>query len=291
MALKGAILGDICGSQYEFRRPKGLDYKNCKLFTEQCSFTDDTVMSIATGMWLADGNWSLGEYANEYQEPWKYYLKYGQQYKGVGYGSMFEDWLENNSATYNTSFGNGCAMRVSPITMFVTDSMSALEIRTMAQCTTEATHNHVESIKGAVTTAICSFLALEEVPKEIIYDYAVKRYPVSKYTYGVNRPLDDYRNTYQWSAFVQDSVPVAIRCFLESDDYESFLRNVMSLPCDTDTIAAIGGGIAEDYYKKTFDNADEILKRYLPKDLLNDVNKIYCNSFLKEDIRDNRNNK
>lgn len=288
MALKGAILGDICGSQYEFRRPKDLDYKNCELFTDKCMFTDDTVMSIATGMWLTDDNWSLGEYANEYQEPWKYYLKYGQKYKGVGYGSMFEDWLESNGTTYNTSFGNGCAMRVSPITMF---SMSELEIMTMAQRTTEATHNHVESIKGAVTTAICSLLALQECPKVIIYDYAVKQYSSDKYTYGVDRPLDDYRNTYQWSTFVQDSVSVAIRCFLESTDYESFLRNVLSLPCDTDTIAAIGGGIAEDYYKKTFDNADEILERYLPKELLDDVNKIYCRSFLKEDAYDSRNNK
>ena len=111
--------------------------------------------------------------------------------------------------------------------------------------------------------------------KEEIYQYALKSYPSSQYTYGVDRPLDDYRKNYVWSATVQDSVPVAIRCFLESEDYESFLRNVLSLPCDTDTIAAIGGGIAEDFYKKTLDNSNELLERYLPKELLDDVSKIY----------------
>lgn len=275
MALKGAILGDICGSQYEFRRPKDLDYKNCELFTDRCTFTDDTVMSIATGMWLADDNWPP-EVIDRYKEPSEYYLNYGQEYKGVGYGSMFEDWLESNGTTYNKSFGNGCAMRVSPITMFSTLEQ---DIISEASWTVAATHNHPESIKGAITIALCSLFALQGGTKEAIYEYVLKQYPSSEYTYGVDRPIDDYRNTYQWSAFVQDSVPVAIRCFLESDDYESFLRNVLSLPCDTDTIAAIGGGIAEDYYGKTFDNASEILKRYLPQELLADIDHIYCNSY------------
>lgn len=84
MALIGAILGDICGSQYEFRRPHNLDWKNCELFTDKCKYTDDTVLSIATGMWLLN---------ETNKEPWEFYLEYGKKYSGVGYGEMFEDWL------------------------------------------------------------------------------------------------------------------------------------------------------------------------------------------------------
>lgn len=270
MALIGAILGDICGSQYEFRRPHNLDWKNCELFTDKCKFTDDTVLSIATGMWLLD---------ETNKEPWEFYLEYGKKYSGVGYGEMFEDWLYDDGNRVNESFGNGCAMRISPITMYFRDMSPLLMLYSdysdIACKTCEKTHNHSEAYKGACVVTTCSLMALRGKSKNEIYDCAVKEYPSSRYTYGVDRPLDDYRKNYVWSATVQDSVPVAIRCFLESKDYESFLRNVLSLPCDTDTIAAIGGGIAEDFYKKTLDNSNELLERYLPKELLNDVSKIY----------------
>ena len=270
MALIGAILGDICGSQYEFRRPHNLDWKNCELFTDKCKYTDDTVLSIATGMWLLD---------ETNKEPWEFYLEYGKKYLGVGYGEMFEDWLFDDGNHVNKSFGNGCAMRISPITMYFRDVFPTLveynDYIGVAQKTCEKTHNHTESYKGVSVITKCSLMALNNRSKDVIYDYVVKMYPSSRYTYGVDRSLEDYRKTYVWSATVQDSVPVAIRCFLESEDYESVLRNVLSLPCDTDTIAAIGGGIAEDFYNKTLDNSDELLERYLPKELLDDVSKIY----------------
>lgn len=270
MALIGAILGDICGSQYEFRRPHNLDWKNCELFTDKCKYTDDTVLSIATGMWLLD---------ETNKEPWEFYLEYGKKYPGMGYGEMFEDWLFDDGKGVNKSFGNGCAMRISPITMYFRDAFPMLaeynDYIEIAQKTCEKTHNSIESYKGVSVVTNCSLMALNNRSKDVIYDYVLKHYPSSRYTYGVDRPLDDYRKNYVWSATVQDSVPVAIRCFLESEDYESFLRNVLSLPCDTDTIAAIGGGIAEDFYKKTLDNSNEILERYLSKELLDDVSKIY----------------
>lgn len=270
MALIGAILGDICGSQYEFRRPRNLDWKNCELFTDKCKYTDDTVLSIATGMWLLD---------ETNKEPWEFYLEYGKKYSGVGYGEMFEDWLYDDGNHVNESFGNGCAMRVSPIMMYFngfSDNPDAFKFYIdIARYTCEKTHSHSESYKGASVVTSCSFMARWGRSKEEIYKYALRFYPSSQYTYGVDRPLEDYRKNYVWSATVQDSVPVAIRCFLESEDYESFLRNVLSLPCDTDTIAAIGGGIAEDFYKKTLDNSNELLERYLPKELLDDVSKIY----------------
>lgn len=270
MALIGAILGDICGSQYEFRRPKNLDWKNCKLFTDKCQYTDDTVLSIATGMWRI---------SDIKKDPWEFYLEYGKKYLGAGYGEKFEEWLLDNGKYQNDSCGNGCVMRISPITMcfkgLLNNPDELSHYIDLAQSTCEKTHNHVESYKGASIIAGCSFLARSGKSKEAIYQYALLNYPSITYTYGIDQTLDDYRGTYVWSALVQDSVPVAIRCFLESEDYESFLRNVLSLPCDTDTIAAIGGGIAEDFYGQTFANANEILEKYLPQDLLDDLGKIY----------------
>ena len=215
MALIGAILGDICGSQYEFRRPHNLDWKNCELFTDKCKYTDDTVLSIATGMWLLD---------ETNKEPWEFYLEYGKKYSGVGYGEMFEDWLYDDGNHVNESFGNGCAMRVSPIMMYFngfSDNPDAFKFYIdIARYTCEKTHSHSESYKGASVVTSCSFMARWGRSKEEIYKYALRFYPSSQYTYGVDRSLEDYRKNYVWSETVQDSVPVAIRCFLESEDYK-----------------------------------------------------------------------
>lgn len=99
--------------------------------------------------------------------------------------------------------------------------------------------------------------------KEEIYDYARKNYPPGAYQYSVEYKLDDYRDTYKWNATCQGSVPAAIRCFLESENHGSFLRNVHSLPCDRDTLCAIGGGIAEEFYHGTGFDDEYLLKRYL----------------------------
>ena len=114
-----------------------------------------------------------------------------------------------------------------------------------------------------VVTAECVFMARTGATKNEIYEVAYKNYPSSEYKYGVDRSLDSYRDTYRWDVTCQGSVPVAIRCFLESEDYESFIRNVLSLPCDTDTLCAIGGGIAEEFYGGTGFDDEALLKRYL----------------------------
>ena len=165
MALIGAILGDICGSQYEFRRPHDLDWKNCELFTDKCKFTDDTVLSIATGMWLLD---------ETNKEPWEFYLEYGKKYSGVGYGEMFEDWLYDDGNRVNESFGNGCAMRISPITMYFNGLADRPDVLSyyidLAQWTCEKTHRHVKSYKGASIVTGCSFMALWGKSKEEIFN-------------------------------------------------------------------------------------------------------------------------
>lgn len=108
--------------------------------------------------------------------------------------------------------------------------------------------------------------------KTDIFDYALYNYPSNSYKYSVDKKIETYRDTYTWDVTCQGSVPVAIRCFLESEDYESFLRNVYSLPCDMDTLCAIGGGIAEEFYKDIGFDADKLLRRYLEEDLYKIVN-------------------
>ena len=94
-----------------------------------------------------------------------------------------------------------------------------------------------------------------------------KNYPKESYQYSVEYKLDDYRGTYKWDGTCQGSVPVAVRAFLESEDYESFLRNVYSISCDVDTLCAIGGGIAEEFYHGTGMDEDILLKKYLDDNL------------------------
>lgn len=253
MAIIGAVLGDISGSQYEFdiMRPKNLDYNTCSLFTKKCRFTDDTVMSIATKAALRKNL----SFADTYRE-------FGRKYPYVGYGAMFDEWIKkDNKGAYN-SFGNGSAMRCSYIGEFFGNKEDVIFF---AKKSAECTHNHPEGIKGAVVTAVCVYMARKGASKTEIFEYAKREYPKEYYRYSVEYSLNEIRSVYQWDVTCQGSVPVAIRCFLESEDYESFLRNAYSLPCDLDTICAIGGGIAEEYYKGTGLDVDSILLKYLDK--------------------------
>lgn len=260
MAIIGAILGDIAGSQYEFSRPDDLDWKHCELFTDKCHFTDDTVMTLATKMAILD---KRAEYYRTcpFEE---YYRKFGRQYPNIGYGMMFKSWINDDNRQPYNSFGNGSAMRCS----YIGEHYSFLsDVCAFALTSAKCTHNHDEGVNGAVVTAVCISLAKSGFSKEEIYKYVLGEYPSSRYKYGVDLSLDSYRDTYKWDVTCQGSVPVAIRCFLESEDYESFIRNVLSLPCDTDTLCAIGGGIAEEFYHGTGFDEDTLLRRYLDDNL------------------------
>lgn len=253
MAIIGAILGDIAGSQYEFGRPINLDWKNCKLFTDRCYFTDDTVMILAAKLAILNEK----SFADSYRE-------YGRKYPNAGYGNNFETWLRYDDKTAYGSFGNGSAMRCSYIGEYFNTEKEVIEWATKSA---ECTHNHPEGIKGAVVTAMCIYMARTGATKEKIYEYVKKYYPKDDYKYSVEYKIEDYRKTYQWNETCQGSVPVAIRCFLESDDYESFLRNVFSFKCDMDTLCAIGGGIAEEFYNGTGLDNDYLLGHYLNRQL------------------------
>lgn len=253
MAIIGAILGDIAGSQYESRRPKNLDWKHCELFTDKCRFTDDTVMTLAAKLAIKNNV----PYEDSYRD-------LGRRYPHAGYGGMFKTWLGSPSQGAYNSYDNGSAMRCSFIGEYFNEPRDVVE---QAIRSAGCTHNHQEGIKGAVVVAMCVYLARTGATKPDIFNFVKRYYSKDEYKYGIEYFLYDYRSKYKCSSTCQDSVPVAIRCFLDSEDYESFLRNVFSLHCDMGTICAIGGGIAEEFYKGTGFDEEYLLKNYLDNEL------------------------
>ena len=244
--MTGAILGDIAGSQFEFSKPSGFNYKKVELFGNNCFFTDDTVLTIATKYALLNDI----SYA-------KAYGKFGRMYRGVGYGTMFQRWLDGHAETGYGSFGNGAAMRVSYIAYhFDTLEKVEEEAKNSAMCT----HNHIEGLKAAVATAGLIYLALHGERKKDL-----KKYFNKEFECPVHKPLWAYRPKAKFDATAEGTMPLAFRCFMESEDWESCIRNVFSVKCDTDTVACIAGGIAGAYYKRTVENEKDLLKRYLIK--------------------------
>ena len=185
----------------------------------------------------------------------------GNQYPDCGYGGTFADWIyERKREPYN-SWGNGSAMRVSPCGFFAN---SLEEAQALAKASAEVTHNHPEGIKGAAATASAIYLARQGRTKEEIKTYIQDNY------YPMDFTLAEIRPTYEFDVSCQGSVPQALECFFESTDFEDAIRNCISIGGDSDTIAAICGGVAEAYYGLTEDLANTALS-YLDDNLLDIV--------------------
>ena len=222
----GAIAGDIIGSVYEWERIKS---KRFDLFSPDCCFTDDTVLTVALAESILTGN--------DYASLMKAYYR---RYPGAGYGGLFHRWAQAHESQPYNSWGNGAAMRISSVG-FAFDTLDAVLVRTTEYTT--VTHNHVEGIKGAQATAAAIFLARTGSTKADI-----KHYTAATFHYDLSRTLDEIRPTYRFSESCQETVPEAIVCFLESTDFEDAIRNAISLGGDSDTLACITGGIAQAYY-------------------------------------------
>lgn len=264
MAIIGAILGDIAGSRIEFGKPKDYDYKTAELFTDENEFTDDTVLTIATKSAIDTMEFGIPNYA-------KAYYDFGLKYYSSGYGEMFMDWLDSENPEPYGSYGNGSAMRVS----YVADVFNKYsDIQKQAERSAECTHDHEEGIKGAKVTVGCIWVAKNNGKKSDILRYGKMFYPMEEYPYSCEYSLDELRNFYKWSSTCQASVPLAIRCVYEADSYEEFLRNVFSFDCDTDTVACIGGGIAEELFGGTGLDNKAILKKYLSSELYGYVSEL-----------------
>jgi ADP-ribosylglycohydrolase len=246
-AFKGAIVGDIAGSVYEFRNIKTKEFP---LFQDNSFFTDDTVMSVAVAEGMATGGAAAAFIAA--------FKKYGRLYPNAGYGWMFDKWLKSDSTEPYNSFGNGSAMRVSRI---AERAQTLEEAERYGEISAAVTHNHPEGIKGAKAVAGAAFLAGQGKSKE-----EIKQYVSENYGYNLGRTLDEIRPAYKFDATCQGSVPEAIIAFLESTGFEDAIRNAVSLGGDSDTIAAIAGTIAGAAYgvpEEIWDSALQILDQEL----------------------------
>ena len=224
----GAIAGDIIGSAFEWTNLKTTDFE---LFGRGSRFTDDTVLTVAVADCILSGE----SYARAFKD-------YGRKYPDAGYGGMFWRWLRTDSLDPYNSFGNGSAMRVSPVGFAFGTLDQVLE---EAKRSAEVTHNHPEGIKGAQTIASAIFLAKQGSTKQ-----RIKQSVEDTFHYDLRRTLDEIRPGYTFDETCQGSVPQAIIAFLESDNYEDAIRKAISVGGDSDTIACMTGGIAQAYYKR-----------------------------------------
>lgn len=263
LQMLGAIAGDIAGSAYESRPVKR---KDVPLFGPLATFTDDTVLTVA----VADA--LLGD--RDYERALRTYTR---RHPLRGYGGHFLQWaVAPGTGPYN-SFGNGSAMRVSPVAWGF-DSQD--DVLREAARTAECTHNHPEGIKGAQATALAVFLARNGEDKQ-----SIRRSVGEHFGYDLSRTVDEIRSGYSFDVTCQGSVPEAIVAFLDSNSYEDALRNAVSLGGDSDTQACIAGAIAEAFYRKIPPEFVRQVREQLTPDLWGKTLEFYAR-FGSKDIRD-----
>lgn len=235
----GAVYGDIIGSYYEVHCTKDFDFP----FMPESTFTDDTVMTAAICSAILDNGkdingFALNRRAAEYVVQFKRFHSF---YPNEGYGQMFSAWAKCKTLTRQRSYGNGAAMRVVPIG-WAYDTLRQVMLQAYASYL--YTHFNKEAIKGAQAVAGAVFLARNGRSKKKIRDFCEKLLRAD-----LSDNIDDIRKDYRFDSRTRNSVPQAIIAFLCSEDYESAVRNAVSLGGDADTMACIAGGIAEAYYR------------------------------------------
>jgi ADP-ribosylglycohydrolase len=241
----GGIAGDIIGSRFEHAPIRSKDFK---LFNRYSLFTDDTVHTLAIAASLLD--------LTPYQEKLREYFHY---YPNAGYGGRFRRWARSPQPKPYGSYGNGSAMRVSPVAWFYQDLETVIE---EAMHSAEVTHNHPEGVKGAQAVASAIFMARSGASKRELRDFVTRRFE-----YSLDFSLDALQAHYSFDVSCQGSVPQAIFAFLVSEDFEDAVRIAVSFGGDSDTQACIAGSIAEAFYGKvperivgeTIDRLDERL--------------------------------
>ena len=234
MTMLGAVFGDIVGSAYEWNNVKTKDFP---LRTPNTRYTDDSVMTLAVAQWLMEDPEHTEEGLVRTMQ------RFGRRHYKAGYGGRFREWIHSQDPQPYNSWGNGSAMRVSPVGLYASSLEEALEL---ARISARVTHNHPEGIKGAMAVAECVFwnknrnhgLWSLESTKTML-----KSTIQEKYGYDLNRTLDEIRPGYKFDVSCQGSVPEAIIAFLESDNLEDCVRNAVSIGGDSDTIAAMACSI------------------------------------------------
>lgn len=248
----GAIIGDIVGSRFEFHNQLSKEFE---FFHPDCEFTDDTVMTCAVAKALMDSRPDFSDLSEKTVETIQ---RIGRQFPDCGYGTRFIHWMFSDAPQPYNSCGNGAAMRISPVGFVARD---VEEAKKLSAAVTGITHNHPQGMKGAESTAVAIVMARQGKSKEEI------RATMEEY-YDLSIGVDKYRKLWQGHGMeiCQESLPQALVCFFEGEDFEDVIRNCVSIGGDSDTIAAIAGGIAEAYFGVPEDiqnRADEYLSPML----------------------------
>lgn len=243
----GAIIGDIAGSRFEFNNHRSKDFE---LFTEKCRVTDDSIMTLAIAKAIMETD-KIAEHSNVGNDPGndyymllekmavKYMQEIGRKYPYCGFGGMFSRWVFTDDPKPYNSFGNGAAMRISPAGFKAKTESEACRL---SKAVTGVTHNHQEGIKGAEAVAVAIYMAHNGFTKDEIQKRTEQKY------YSLDFTLDGIRESYRFDETCQNTVPQAIKSFLESKSFEDAIRNAISIGGDSDTLAAITGAVAEAYY-------------------------------------------
>jgi ADP-ribosylglycohydrolase len=227
----GAIAGDIAGSAYEWNKVADREFP---LFPAAADFTDDSVLTIAVAeAILRSAEGGVPDYR-------RFIHDYGRKWKGRGYGGMFRGWLASSDPKPYNSYGNGSAMRVSPVAWAYNDEATVLR---QAAHSAEVTHNHPEGIKGAQSIALAIFLARTGETRD-----AIRSRIEREFDYDLQRSVEQIRPVYSFDETCQGSVPESIIAFMDSNDFESAVRNGIWLGGDADTQACIAGSIAEAFF-------------------------------------------
>ena len=255
----GAIIGDIVGSRFEFNNYRSKDFE---FFGSDCTFTDDTVCTVAVADWILNSHeygLTSGQRASLIIQKWCI------KYPGRGYGLMFLNWI-NDAKPYN-SFGNGAGMRISPVGLFFDNETDLFKYSDMV---TAISHNHPEGLKGARAIALCMFLGRSGSSKT-----EIKERISSEFGYNLNQKCDVISKTNTFDETCQVTVPQAITAFLESTDFEDAIRLAVSIGGDTDTIAAMTGAIAEAYYKEIPAQIIKHVLSILPPEMVKVISEFY----------------
>ena len=267
----GAMIGDIVGSKYEFNNTFDYDFE---MFGGGCDFTDDTICTVAIADAILNGRSyqeSLLDWCRRYPSP-----------KGA-YGGRFAAWIRSlNPQPYN-SFGNGSAMRVSPVVWLFDDLSQVLE---EAEKTALPTHNHPEGIKGAkaVAHAIWYFRkgkfteeskdSENEETKRLKNENAKASKDENETIQGFMSIARSYYEDFDTQVYPKgkfdetcmDAVPLSFYLLSQASSFEDAIRLAISHGGDSDTIGAIVGSIAEARFGIPQEMKEKALS-YLPDDM------------------------
>ena len=254
----GAIIGDVIGCPYEFHTTKNYDFK---LLTPDSHVTDDSTCTIAVADWLMHTDRSHDALVDK--------LKYWCNKYNYGFAARFKHWVNSDDREPYYSFGNGSAMRVSPVGWVATSLEECIQL---AKISAEVTHNHPEGVKGAITIAVAIYLYRNGKTKDEIIDYITNETDYKLQSY------DDLKKTHKFDCVCQCSVPASLTCWYESTSYEDCVRKAVSLGGDADTEACIAGSICNANPETAVD--DELAKQLcldgvIPNEFIDIINEFH----------------